>query len=181
VVNKKFRFRRKNGDGIGFEKTNRQSIKKLKKIKAMTLVKFNRPVTRGFGNLVDDFFNEVPAFFNDGFNKSISNVFVPVNVKESEGSYQLDVVAPGFDKADFKINLDGNILTISAEKKAEEKNENEKQVRNEYKYRSFKRSFTLDEKTDASNIDAKYINGVLILNLPKKAEVKEAVKEISVK
>ena len=147
----------------------------------MTLVKFNRPVSRNFGNLVDDFFSEVPALFNESFNKSVSNVFVPVNVKESEGSYQLDVVAPGFDKGDFKVNVDGNILTVSAEKKAEEKKENEKQVRNEYKYRSFKRSFTLDEKTDAAGIEASYINGVLSLNLPKKAEVKEAVKEISVK
>ncbi len=147
----------------------------------MTLVKFNRPVSRSFGNLVDDFFSEVPALFNESFNKSVSHVFVPVNVKKNEGSYQLDVVAPGFDKSDFKVNVDGNILTVSAEKKAEEKNESEKQVRNEYKYRSFKRSFTLDEKTDASGIDAKYINGVLTLNLPKKAEVKEAVKEISVK
>jgi len=147
----------------------------------MTLVKFNRPVSRNFGNLVDDFFSEVPALFNESFNKSVSNVFVPVNVKESEGSYQLDVVAPGFDKGDFKVNVDGNILTVSAEKKAEEKKENEKQVRNEYKYRSFKRSFTLDEKTDAAGIEASYINGVLTLNLPKKAEVKEAVKEISVK
>ena len=147
----------------------------------MTLVKFNRPVSRNFGSLVDDFFSEVPALFNESFNKSVSNVFVPVNVKESEGSYQLDVVAPGFDKGDFKVNVDGNILTVSAEKKAEEKKENEKQVRNEYKYRSFKRSFTLDEKTDAAGIEASYINGVLTLNLPKKAEVKEAVKEISVK
>ena len=146
----------------------------------MTLVKFNRPVTRSFGNLVDDFFSDVPALFNESFNKSVSNVFVPVNVKEGEGSYQLDVVAPGFDKSDFKVNVDGNILTVFAERKAEEKNENEKQVRNEYRFRSFKRSFTLDEKTDASGIDAKYINGVLTLNLPKKVEVKEAAKEITI-
>jgi HSP20 family protein len=147
----------------------------------MTLVKFNRPVTKSFSNLVDDFFGEVPALFNESFNKSVSNVFVPVNVKESEANYQLDVVAPGFDKNDFKVSVDGNLLTVSAERKTEEKKENEKQVRNEYRYRSFKRLFTLDEKTDAAGIDAKYINGVLTLNLPKKAEVKEAVKEISVK
>ncbi len=147
----------------------------------MTLVKFNRPVTKSFSNLVDDFFGEVPALFNESFNKSVSNVFVPVNVKESEANYQFDVVAPGFDKNDFKVSVDGNLLTVSAERKTEEKKENEKQVRNEYRYRSFKRLFTLDEKTDAAGIDAKYINGVLTLNLPKKAEVKEAVKEISVK
>ena len=150
----------------------------------MTLVKFNRPVSRGF-NFVEDFFNEFPSLFNDGFNKSAANGFVPVNVKENDGTYQLEVVAPGFDKNDFKVNVDANVLTVSAEKKTEEKNEadngkKEKQVRSEYNYRSFKRSFTLDEKIDASNIDAKYVNGVLTLNLPKKAEVKEAAKEITI-
>jgi HSP20 family protein len=129
---------------------------------------------------VDDFFNEFPVLFNDGFNKSASNVFVPVNIKETDGAYQLDIVAPGFEKNDFKVNVEANILTVSAEKKSEEKKENEKQVRNEYSYRSFKRSFTIDEKIDASNIDAKYVNGVLALNLPKKAEVKEAAKEITI-
>jgi len=94
-------------------------------------------------------------------------------------------VAPGFEKNDFKVNVDANILTVSAEKKTEEKNDsdtakNERQVRNEYVYRSFKRSFTIDEKIDASTIDAKYVNGVLTLNLPKKTEVKEAAKEITI-
>ena len=151
----------------------------------MTLVKFNRPATRGFNNFVEGFFNEFPTLFNEGFNKSVSNGFVPVNVKESNGAYQLEVIAPGFEKNDFKVNVDANILTVSAEKKTEEKNDsdiakNERQVRNEYIYRSFKRSFTIDEKIDASTIDAKYVNGVLTLNLPKKAEVKEAAKEITI-
>jgi HSP20 family protein len=151
----------------------------------MTLVKFNRPANRGFNNLVDDFFNEFPTLFNEGFNKSAWNGFVPVNVKESNGAYLLEVVAPGFEKNDFKVNVDANILTVSVEKKIEDKNEPgtgepERQVRNEYHYRSFKRSFTLDEKIDASKIDAKYVNGVLTLNLPKKAEVKEAAKEITI-
>lgn len=145
----------------------------------MTLVKFNRPVNRGF-NFVEDFFNDFPALFNEGFNKSTSNGFVPVNVKETENAYQLDIVAPGFEKNDFKINVDANILTVSAEKKTEEKKENEKQVRSEYSYRSFKRSFTLDEKINSSEIDAKYVNGVLALNLPKKVEVKEAAKQITI-
>ena len=146
----------------------------------MTLVKFNRPVSKGFNNFVDDFFNDFPTLFNDGFNKSSANGFAPVNIKETDSSYHLDIVAPGFDKNDFKVNVEANILTVSAEKKTEEKKENEKQVRNEYSYRSFKRSFTIDEKIDASNIDAKYVNGVLALNLPRKAEVKQAAKEITI-
>jgi HSP20 family protein len=93
----------------------------------------------------------------------------------------LEVIAPGFEKTDFNINLDQNLLTISAEKKDDVKQENEKQIRREYSYRSFKRSFTLDEKIDATNIEASYINGVLTLNLPKKEVVKAKATEITIK
>ena len=118
------------------------------------------------------------ALFKTEFNNVERKGFVPVNVKETEKSYQLEVVAPGFEKTDFKINLDQNLLTISAEKKDEVKDENQKQIRREYSYRSFKRSFTLDEKIDATNIEASYINGVLTLNLPKKEVVKASATEI---
>jgi len=59
--------------------------------------------------------------------------------------------------------------------------ENEKQIRREYSFRSFKRSFTLDEKVDATNIEASYINGVLTLNLPKKDTVKASATKIVIK
>jgi HSP20 family protein len=164
-------------------------IQKTKNYITMTHVKFNRKPFEGtFNNLVDDLFTELPALFKTEFNKNDRSGFVPVNVKETEKSYQLEVVAPGFEKADFKINLDQNILTIAGEKKEEVKKEDsfgsasqEKQIRREYNYSSFKRSFTLDEKTDATNIEASYINGVLILNLPKKEVVKASATEISIK
>jgi len=122
----------------------------------------------------------LPVLFKNEFNQIERNGFVPVNVKETEKSYQLEVVAPGFEKSDFKVNLDQNILTISGEKKNETKNETDKQIRREYSYRSFKRSFTLDEKIDATNINANYVNGVLTLNLPKKEAVKASATEITV-
>ena len=98
----------------------------------------------------------------------------------------MEVVAPGFDKADFKVNVDQNLLTIAAEKKTESKENDEagkkeKQIRREYSYKSFKRTFTIDEQVDATNIDASYVNGILTLNLPKKEEVKAAVTEIKIK
>jgi HSP20 family protein len=148
----------------------------------MTTVKFNRkPFAGTFNSFVDDFITELPAIFKNDFNNSDQKVYVPVNVKETDNSYRLEVVAPGFEKTDFAINLDQNLLTISAVKKEEVKDEKEKQIRKEYSYRSFKRSFTIDEKIDATQIDASYINGVLTLNLPKKAEVKEAAKQIEIK
>ena len=147
----------------------------------MTHVKFNRkPFEGNFTSFVDDLFTELPVLFKNEFNQAVRKDFVPVNVKETEKSYQLEIVAPGFEKTDFKINLDQNLLTISGEKKSEVK-ENEKQIRREYNYHSFKRSFTVDEKIDATNIDANYVNGVLTLNLPKKEVVKASATEITIK
>lgn len=148
----------------------------------MTNTKFNRkPFEGSFSNLVDDLFTELPAFFKHEFNNTVRKGSVPVNVKETANSYQLEVVAPGFEKADFKVNLDQAILTISAEKNSEVREEDQKNIRREYSFGSFKRSFTLDEKIDATNIEASYINGVLVLNLPKKEVVKASATEIVIK
>lgn len=151
----------------------------------MTNLKFNsKPFEGTFNTLVDDLFTELPAFIKSEFNQTVSKVSVPVNVKETANSFQIEVVAPGFEKADFKVNLDQHILTISGEKKIDpdsNREKEEKQIRREYSFRLFKRSFTLDDKIDATNITASYINGVLILNLPKKEVVKASATEIIIK
>jgi HSP20 family protein len=145
----------------------------------MTHVKFNRKPFEGTLNtLVDDLFSELPGLFKGDFNNLERKDYVPVNVQETEKSYILNVVAPGFEKTDFKVNLDSNLLTVSGDKKVEEKGEGQKDIRREYNFRSFKRSFTLDEKIDATKIEASYINGVLTLNLPKKEAVKASATNI---
>jgi HSP20 family protein len=148
----------------------------------MAYVKFTRkPFDETFTNLVDDLFTELPAMLGNSFNNTVRKDSVPVNVKETERSFQLEVVAPGFEKTDFKVNIEQNLLTISAEKKSEVTEDKEKQIRKEYSFRSFKRSFTLDEKVDATGIEASYVNGVLTLNLPKKEAVKQSATEIVIK
>jgi len=147
----------------------------------MTLVKFyNKPVQKSFNSFIDDFFATVPSILSDGSITSDYGSFTPVNVKETENEYVLEVIAPGFQKEDFQVNLDNNTLTISAEEKENTENKNEKFILNEFKQRSFKRSFTIDKSVDAENIVAKYENGVLTLNLAKKQVVKPTVKEISI-
>ena len=146
----------------------------------MTLVKWNKPSTRSFNNLLDDFFATVPSVLRDDFNTPGFRNSTPVNVKETENDFVLEIMAAGFQKEDFKINLDKNSLTVSAERKGTEENKNEKYICKEFKYSSFKRSFSIDENVDTENIVAKYVNGVLSLNLPKKASVKTSSKEINI-
>lgn len=145
----------------------------------MTLVKVNNPVLKTFDGLVNDLFNDLPATFGKTFRQDVFS-FPPVNIVENADAYQLEVAVPGLEKADFNIKLEANVLTISADKKATATAETEKVIRREFSNKAFKRSFTLDEKIEASTIDAKYENGILTLNLPKKEVAKATTKEITI-
>ena len=145
----------------------------------MTFVKVNNPVTKNFDGLMKDIFNEIPANFGKTFREEVLG-FPPVNIIEKDNAYHLEVAAPGMEKTDFTLKLDGTLLTISATKKEEVKDETSKSIRKEFSYKGFKRSFTLDEKIDAANIAAKYENGILKVDLPKKEETKAASKEITI-
>lgn len=145
----------------------------------MTLVKVNNPVTKTFDGLMNDIFNELPATFGKTFREDVFS-FPPVNIVENTNAYQLEVAIPGLEKTDFAIKLDANLLTISADKKEVARAENEKVIRKEFSNKAFKRSFTLDEKIDVEAIDAKYENGILKVNLPKKEVAKAAAKEITI-
>jgi HSP20 family protein len=96
---------------------------------------------------MDDFFHELPSSFNE--NPNSEKFKIPVNIKETTKAYLLEIIAPGFVKEDFVIDLDKTLLTISAEKKNKTNDEtDEKYHLNEYMYRGFKRSFLIDELID---------------------------------
>lgn len=144
----------------------------------MTMVKFHpRPFERTFNSLFEDIFQTLPG---RDWNERTANDFVPVNIRETKEGYVLDVVAPGLEKSDFKVSLDKNVLTVSAERKSESRHYDEKTVRKEFSFRSFSRSFRLDEGIDAAAIQAKYENGILQLTLPKREELKVVPKDISI-
>jgi len=145
----------------------------------MTFVKTNNPFAKSFDGLMNELINELPSTLSKTVRQDVFG-FPPVNIVEKADHYHLQLAAPGFDKGDFNIKLEGETLTISAEKKEDTKSETDKVIRNEFSAKTFKRSFTLDEKIDAGNINAKYENGILHVGLPKKEEVKAVTKEITI-
>lgn len=150
----------------------------------MSLIKRNgnRATLPGFPNWLDDFWNR--DFFNwDNRNFSATETTLPsVNVKETDDNYEVEVAAPGMDKKDFHITLDGNLLTISSEKQFSDEEKDANYTRREFSYQSFQRSFELPKDVvDEESIQAKYENGVLYLTVPKKEEAKKkAPKRIEV-
>ena len=144
----------------------------------MQLLKVNQnQVQRSLNNVFDEFFNEFPAFGGKEWNNWN---FPPVNIHDTANAYHLELSVPGRAKEDFKINVENGLLTVSFEKKEEAKQEDYKTIRREFSYRSFKRSFNLDDSMDAGNIQAKYENGLLKLLIPKKEQEKADSKQITI-
>jgi HSP20 family protein len=124
------------------------------------------PVRRNqsfFGMPLASLFSE-PVFGTDKAS------FVPaVNILEDEKTYHLSFNAPGFEKEDFKVNIENNLLTVSAEHKAEVNETEKNYTRVEFRYGSFSRSFRLPkDKVNEEGIQASYKNGILSVALPKR-------------
>ena len=137
----------------------------------MTLIKwknnFTNPATQ---NTFSDFFND---FFNDSLMERDYFKSVPaVNISDRANDFLIEMAAPGFSKDDFRVNIENEVLTISAEKKNEKKDENSRYTRKEFQYSTFTRTFTMPENVEADKIGAEYKEGVLSLILPKKEEAK---------
>ena len=145
----------------------------------MTLVKFNNTHKN---HLANPFFNDVYSVLNDSLLSSkFANKIPAVNISESTSEFEVELAVPGLKKEDFKISLDKNVLSVSAEKKTETTDETKKFSKREYNYTSFSRSFTLPESADQTKIEADYTDGILKLTIAKKEEAKEQSREISIK
>lgn len=130
------------------------------------------------------FSNQVPSLFDRFFegdlldwsnrNFSMTNTTLPsVNIKENADGFEVEVAAPGFEKNDFRVELDNEMLTVSSEKKMEnETKEGERFTKHEFSYQSFNRSFTLPNSADVEHIGANYENGILHIYIPKREEAK---------
>jgi len=152
-----------------------------------TLVKrdgtFPSMVSKLVNPLFEDFFTRD---ISDWADRSISAIGVnlpSVNLKETDTKLEIELAAPGLKKEDFKIEVDNNMLTISAEK--EEKKESGKKddyVRKEFNYQSFYRSFNLPDYADENKIEAIYKDGILNVTITKKPDNrKKELKTIAIK
>jgi HSP20 family protein len=134
-------------------------------------------------SLFDDFFKPWNEWFDKPTLFERMMTTPAVNVKEDPDNYTVSLAAPGLKKEDFKIDMEGNMLTISCEKETTGEEKDEKFTRKEYDYFSFSRSFTLPEDVKQDAIDARYEDGVLNIRLPRLEEAKKiaATKTIAVK
>lgn len=140
----------------------------------MSLIKRNGLLSEAFPALFDDFFG--CELFNWGNNNysSTSTTVPSVNIRESNDNFEVGVAAPGMQKNDFQIQLDGNTLTISSNRQHKQEKTEEGYTRREFSYQSFQRSFLLPKDVvNDEGIVARYENGLLMLTIPKKEEVKQ--------
>jgi HSP20 family protein len=142
-----------------------------------------RPAT--FGSVVDQLFQQnLDRWFNDeswGFNGLQHRTTVPVNLRETDKTYELELVAPGLQKQDFQLNFSGDTLTVSFEHKEENtQQDNQRWLRREYRKQSFARTFNIDETVDVDKASARYDNGVLQLTLPKKEHAQRISRTIDI-
>lgn len=146
----------------------------------MTLIK------KSNGNMLpffDDFFSR--ELFNWGnSNFSSTGTTVPaVNIRENDHSFEVEMVAPGMEKKDFKITLEGNTLTISSSRDSEQTRQADNYTRREFSYQAFQRIFELPaDVVDQNQIEARYEDGLLKLVIPKTEKArKKAPRLIEIK
>jgi HSP20 family protein len=138
-------------------------------------------VTERMPTVFDDFFKPWNEWFDGGLRGRILNI-PAVNIIEQKDDFKVSLAVPGMKKEDFKIDIDGNMLTISCEKEESKEEKDKKFTRKEYNYSSFSRSFTLPDEINREKIEAKYEDGVLNISLPRKEEAKKlTAKHIAVK
>ena len=129
------------------------------------LRKYETPFEGILNNWLNDEFIGLPSIEHS------LKTLPPVNLIESKESYTIELSAPGFNKDDFKIELDNFNLSVSLEKDNNLDDTNHYNKR-EFNYSSFKRTFKLAKFSDIKKINASYVNGILSIQI---AKTKEAI------
>lgn len=149
---------------------------------------FNQPRTTSLPSFwneffADDFFTKQATRRNKACKTAVKNWYQntpAVNIKNRDEHYFIEVAAPGFNKSDFKVELEEGILTILAKRGEETEEKNEGYTHKEFVSSEFKRTFTIPENAvDVARIQASYEAGVLVICIPKK-EVEDTKMNIDV-
>ena len=127
-----------------------------------------------------DLFNDLDRYFFGGNQMPQTAMQCKTDIQDKGDSYLLSAELPGFKKEDIHIDVDGNMLTISAEHNEESEDKKKGYIRKERRYGSFKRSFDLTG-VDSANIGADYTDGILTLDLPKLVKQPDSTRRIELK
>jgi HSP20 family protein len=132
----------------------------------MSLVRVNHfPFFREFDSLFSNF-----GLPSDGGNDERS-LLPAADIVEEDKSVEIRMDMPGVTPEEIEVKLNGDVLTVSAEKKSDQKTEGKGWLRQERSWGKFSRSFTLPNTLDGSKPEATYKHGVLVVTLPKKEEI----------
>ncbi len=152
--------------------------KKKKEGGNMKLVKYNDPIISrwydDFDNYVSPFNDMVRSFFGKDSSSGM------VNVHETDDSYNLEFVLPGYKKEDINIEFNDDILTVKANRKENKEDKSKNYIRKEFVSTSFSRSFTLPEDV-TDEMDAQMIDGILNLSVKKRAKIEKKSRTIEIK
>ena len=145
----------------------------------MSLIKFNnRDRLFPWNNDSLKSFLSSDNFFENDFIEE-DGLMPAMNVIEHDQDFEIEFAAPGFDKKDFEVIIDGDMLNVSCEKKTKTEVKEESYTRKEFSYNSFKRSLKLPNNVNTDKkVKATYNDGILKLNLLKKEEAKIAPKKM---
>ena len=144
-----------------------------------------RPVS--IQGALSDFDRYLESFFGGSFLAPAArmlNQLPAVDIKETENAYVLDMELPGHDEKDIEVHVDGSNLTISSkqetDKEKKDKSDEETFLLRERRMSSFGRSFKLPENADSEAVNAAFKNGVLNLEIKKRAEAQKRAIRINV-
>jgi len=145
----------------------------------MTLVKFNSENKKK--NAVPSFNDVFDSIANDTFFSDRMLTRVPAaNISETTDHFHIELAAPGLDKGDFKLKLEGDVLSVSVEQDSRNSQAERTYAKREYNYSSFLRAFTLPDSANTEHIQARYTDGVLCIEIPKREEAKLVTRQIEI-
>ena len=131
------------------------------------------------GGIIEDVFHQTyqKYFGDENWNASIT---APVNILARDDHYEMQLIAPGLKKVDIRVHVEDQVLHVEYAHKEEDQEQQGKYLRKEYKLETFRRSFKLNNKIDPAMIKARYAEGILTVQLPKKPNQENGQHQIQI-